>query len=128
MKRYLFLIAATPVDWTSFTPEQQAEFMTQHAQFENHLTTHGRLVSTAPLAGAEAATTIRHRDDQLVVSDGPFAETAEVISGYYDAELPDLDSAIAAAALLPHGYAVEIRPAIPTPTPDDQVPEDQAQA
>lgn len=44
------------------------------------------------------------------MSDGPFAETAEMIGGYYAVEVPDLDSAIAAVTLLPKAFAVEIRP------------------
>lgn len=41
-----------------------------------------------------------------------FEEYVEQVGGYYDIELPDLDSAIAAGSLLPSSYAVEIRPAI----------------
>ena len=39
-------------------------------------------------------------------------ETAEIVGGYYDVELPDLDHAIEAAGLLPPSYAVEIRPTV----------------
>jgi hypothetical protein len=39
-------------------------------------------------------------------------ETVEFVGGYYDVELPDLDSAIEAAQLLPPSYAVEIRPTV----------------
>ena len=46
------------------------------------------------------------------MTDGPFAETAEMIAGYYDVELPDLDAAVAVARLLPATYTVEIRPTI----------------
>ena len=46
------------------------------------------------------------------MTDGPFAETVEMIGGYYDVELPDLDHAMAACALLPAAYSLEIRPTI----------------
>ena len=51
-------------------------------------------------------------DGARTVTDGPFAELAEQIGGYYDVELPDLDAAIAAARLLPPAYTVEVRPVI----------------
>ena len=47
-----------------------------------------------------------------VLTDGPFAESVEMVGGYYDVELPDLDVAIEAASLLPPAYAVEIRSVI----------------
>ena len=48
----------------------------------------------------------------MAVVAGPFAETVEMIGGYYDVELPNLDAAIAAVSLLPAGYTVEIRATI----------------
>jgi hypothetical protein len=65
------------------------------------------------LGDAETATTLTTAaDGSRTVTDGPFAELAEQVGGYYDVELPDLDSAIAAARLLPAAYTVEIRPVI----------------
>jgi hypothetical protein len=64
------------------------------------------------LAGVDDATTVRHVDGRRVVTDGPFAETVEILAGYYDVELPDLDVAIEAAALLPSAFSIEIRPTI----------------
>jgi hypothetical protein len=46
------------------------------------------------------------------VTDGPFAELAEQVGGYYDVELPDLDTAISAGSLLHPSYTVEIRPVV----------------
>ena len=69
------------------------------------------------LAGpVEAELSPRHggdgRSDGPVVSDGPYAETVEQLSGFYLVDLPDLDAAIAVARLLPPAYTLEIRPAI----------------
>ena len=55
---------------------------------------------------------MRVRDDQDLLTDGPFAETKEQITGYFVFECPDLDQAIAWARRIPgarHG-AIEIRP------------------
>ena len=59
-----------------------------------------------------AATTVRERDRELVLSDGPFAETKEMLAGYYLIDVPDLDAATEWAAKMPLvGYgSVEIRP------------------
>ena len=63
---------------------------------------------------SSTATTVRVRDGQTVATDGPFAETKEVLGGYYLLDAPDLDAAIAYAALIPsasHG-SIEIRPIV----------------
>ena len=64
------------------------------------------------LAPPAAATTIRVRDGELLVSDGPFAETKEVIAGYDLLECADLDEAIEVARTHPMARAgrLELRP------------------
>jgi hypothetical protein len=110
VKRYVVLIAYPPDLWEQATEEQRERWYADHRAFDEFVAAHGNRIGTAPLAGTETATTLRHVDGQLRVSDGPFAETAETIAGYYDVELPDLDTAIAAGALLPEPFTVEIRP------------------
>ena len=60
----------------------------------------------------ETATTVRVRDGETLVTDGPFAETKEMLGGYYLIDVPDLDGALAWAAKIPNvGYgSVEVRP------------------
>jgi hypothetical protein len=58
------------------------------------------------------ATTVRVRDDERLVSDGPYAEVKEALGGYFVLDCPSLDDALDWAARIPaagHG-AVEIRP------------------
>jgi len=110
VKRYLLLVAYDPGLWEDATEEQRDAWYADHRTFDEHVREHGRCLATAPLAGADTATTLRHVDGRLQVTDGPFAETAEVLAGYYDVELPDLDAAIAAGSLLPSAFAIEIRP------------------
>lgn len=111
-KRYVILIAFAPAVWEEASLEQRDAWMEDHARFDAYVDEHGRRLSTAPLAGVEDATTVRHRDGQRVVTDGPFVDSVETIAGYYDVELPDLDAAIAAASLLPQAFSIEIRPTI----------------
>lgn len=114
MKRYVFLIAYRPGNFENEPPEVQETYFTAHEAFSAYVARHGAELSGAALADLDTATTVRHRadKDEVSLTDGPFAETTEMIGGYYDVELPDMDHAIAAAALLPSSYSVEIRPTI----------------
>ena len=70
-----------------------------------------------PLTPTSSATSVRVRDGRRLVTDGPFAETKEVLGGYYILECDDLDTALDAAARCPgavHG-TVEVRPLAPMP-------------
>jgi len=61
------------------------------------------------------ATTIRVRDGQTLTTDGPFAETKEVLGGFYLVDVPNLDDAIEFAAAVPaarRGGSVEVRPLV----------------
>ena len=72
----------------------------------------GQRLQGAVLAPKSAATTVRVRNGQLLVSDGPFAETKEVIAGFDLLECADLDEAIEVARAHPmaRGGRLEIRP------------------
>jgi hypothetical protein len=113
VRRYVVLVAFNPGQWDVASEVLRQEYLAAHHAFEEYVAVHGHRISSAPLAGADTATTIRHGDDGAVtVTDGPFVESVEQVGGYYDIELPDLGSAIAAGRLLPSSYAVEIRPAV----------------
>ena len=73
-----------------------------------------------PLAPSSAATTIRVRDGRRVTTDGPFAETKEVLGGYYVVDCPDLDGALEAAARCPGAAygSIEVRPLLSMDMPD----------
>jgi len=69
----------------------------------------------AELDSPDTATTIRVRDGETLTTDGPFAETKEVLGGFYLIDVPNLDDAIEFAAAVPasrRGGSVEIRPLV----------------
>src|SRR3954453_22226440 len=72
----------------------------------------GRRVSGGGLAAPSAATTVRGRGGEVLLTDGPFAETKEVIVGFDILECADLDEAIEVARAHPMSWAgrVELRP------------------
>lgn len=76
------------------------------------LTAGQRLLAAEPLHAADTATTVRVRNGQVTLFDGPFAETKEMLAGFYLVDAKDLNEAIRLAAAIPpaqHG-SVEVRP------------------
>jgi len=75
-----------------------------------------------PLATSATATTVRKSNGQVLITDGPFAETKEQLAGYYILDCADLDEALEWAARIPTacqgapGY-VEVRPIREIPMP-----------
>lgn len=74
----------------------------------------GVLVADHRLDRPELATTVRVRDGETLITDGPFAETSEYLAGYYLLDCPDLDTALAHAARVPnsHYVSIEVRPVL----------------
>ena len=72
----------------------------------------GVLLDSGPLQPPQAATTVRVRDGQTQLSDGPFAEIKEQLGGYYILACEDLDTALRYAAMIPSAKygSVEVRP------------------
>jgi hypothetical protein len=72
----------------------------------------GVLVDSSPLQPVHSATTVRVRDGQTQLSDGPFAEIKEQLGGYYILDCDDLDAAARWAAMIPSAKygSVEVRP------------------
>ena len=73
------------------------------------------VVGGAQLAPVTSATTVRVQDGRTLTTDGPFAETKEVLGGFYTVEADDIDVALEVAARIPAarmGGKVEVRPLI----------------
>ena len=86
--------------------------MQGYGAFTNEVREAGIMKEGAPLQGSDTATTVRLRNGKADAVDGPFAETKEVLGGYYILDCENLDEAIAYAAKIPsaaHG-SIEIRP------------------
>jgi hypothetical protein len=73
------------------------------------------VVSAQQLQPPESATTLRVKDGQTLTTDGPFADTKEILGGIYVIEADNLDVALAVGARVPAarmGGAVEVRPLV----------------
>lgn len=71
---------------------------------------HDKITHHAHLMPADAATTVRLEGGQPLVTDGPFVEGKEVVSGYAEIDVADLDEALGLAKSWPACPVVEIRP------------------
>lgn len=111
-KKYVILLAQDVEVWNSAPAAQQESWMDDHRRFDEHVAQHGAILAGEALDGASTATTVRRREGQPVVTDGPFVELVEQLGGFYLVELPSLDQAIEAVQLLPDCYSIEIRPTI----------------
>ena len=76
------------------------------------LTGQGNYVAGEALQPVETATTVRVRDDEVLISDGPFAETKEQLAGFYLLEARDLNEALQLASRIPPARfgTIEVRP------------------
>jgi hypothetical protein len=89
----------------------------ESAQLAQDLHSNGQYLGANPLHPTSTATSVRVRDDNRLVTDGPFAETREQLGGYFLIDAKDLDAAIGIAARLPSARfgTVEIRPVMEVP-------------
>jgi hypothetical protein len=74
-----------------------------------------RVLSAEQLQAATTATTVRVQDGEMLLTDGPFADTKEIFGGYYIVEARDLDDALELAGRMPAarlGGSVEVRPVV----------------
>jgi hypothetical protein len=109
MPQYMLLIY-TPVDGppAGSDPEQSSRWF----EYTQSLVDAGVHVTGDALQGVDSATTVRVRDGETQLIDGPFAESKEFLAGYYLLDCPDLDTALGHAARMPniHYGSTEVRP------------------
>jgi hypothetical protein len=115
---YAVLIYGDDAAWVDLPDEERAELraaeMPQWISLFEELGKADPNVVGKELDGRSTAKVVRVREGERIVTDGPFAETKEILGGAFLLDLPDLDEAIRLAALIPsakHG-SVEIRPVL----------------
>jgi hypothetical protein len=108
--RYVLLVCNDENE--QLNSEESEERYAAYARCQEEMEGRGVLVARERLQPTSASTTVRVRNGELVIADGPFAETKEQIAGYFVVEARDLDEAVELAALIPsvsHG-TIEVRP------------------
>ena len=113
--QYMLLIYNDEQAWARLSDEERNGFIREYFGLTNELREKGSYVNGAPLQPTATAITMRIRDDEQLVTDGPFAETKEQLGGFFLVEADSLDEALAWAAKIPAARygSVEVRPVLP---------------
>lgn len=109
---YLALIYADQSVWERMTDAEREAAYERYGAFAEAARAAGTLVGGEELASTASATTVRVRDHERLVSDGPYAEVKEALGGFFILDCASFDDALDWAARIPaveHG-AVEVRP------------------
>jgi hypothetical protein len=108
--RVLLLLYGNEKEWDAAVGRRQAD-ASRFAALERRLEAEGKLVAASALERVRTARTVRVRDGERLVTDGPFAETKEALGGFYLLDVDDLAEAERIAAELPVAEtgSVEIR-------------------
>ena len=112
--KYAFTIYTDETQRENATPEQMQQVSQAYFELTQEMEQKGVLVAGDGLYPTPTATTVRVRDGERNVTDGPFAETKEQLGGFYVLDVKDLDDAIEWAAKIPTAQlgSVEIRPVL----------------
>lgn len=112
--KYAMLIYPKPGIEAALTEEERTSVTAEYFALRDD----PRCVDGAHLQPGEMATTVRDGGSERLITDGPFADSKEVLAGYYVLEAADLDAALEFAQRIPavrFGGAVEIRPLVEIP-------------
>jgi hypothetical protein len=111
----MLLITADPTRENGTDPDVTNEYMT----FTREIADSGELVAGEALQAVDTATTVRVRDGKKATTDGPFAETKEVLGGFYIVNVASLERAQELAAKIPGAKTgqIEVRPLLEMPAP-----------
>jgi hypothetical protein len=113
MTQYLILLPGDESRWQSATEAERAAMYDRHRRFMALLAERGHtLIGGAELTHSSQARVVRGDLDAVTVSEGPFAETVEQLTGFYGVESDDLDDLLQVCGLLAGEHGLEVRAAV----------------
>jgi hypothetical protein len=109
--KYLCLIYLNEEEMDAMPADEMNSLNAEHLDFNDGLRTSGHFIEAEALAPAGAAACVRVRQGKASVTDGPFAETKELVAGFYLIEARGLNEAVQIAARIPSAPlgTVEVR-------------------
>jgi hypothetical protein len=115
--KYLVLIYSNPESrqiWEGFSDDQRAEGYRYYAALTEELAASGELIVSEALADPLLTTRVSVRDGQTLTSDGPFAESKELLGGFFLLDCESGERAVEIAARVPEAELglVEVRPVL----------------
>lgn len=110
--KYLLTIYGDEAGMENASPDEMKQMVEAYGAYTQEVEKAGILVAGEGLQGSQTATTVRVREGERSLTDGPFAETKEQLLGFYMLECNDLDDAIEWGAKIPGAQfgSVEVRP------------------
>ena len=110
--QYMLLIYDDEQTWAGMNDGERGQIFQAYGAYTEDMRSKGVFVAGDALQPTSTATTVRERNGDRLVTDGPFAETKEQLGGYYLIECENLDQAIEAAAKIPTAAngSIEVRP------------------
>ena len=110
--RYAVLIYQNETIYEGYGDADLQAALIRHRVLQNQSIAAGHFVETNRLGPSRTATTLRRNNGELTVTDGPFAETKELLIGFYIFDCDTLDEVIDYAGQIAHGdtATIEIRP------------------
>jgi hypothetical protein len=118
--KYLLMIYENESDWEAILEDEKGKIYQEYMDYATRIRKNGNYVAGEALQPVSTATTVRVKNGKTLTTDGPFAETREQLGGFFMVEARDLDEAIKLAAGIPAARtgSIEVRPILPTPTPE----------
>jgi hypothetical protein len=101
MTSYVVLLPGDETSWVNASEEERKAVYARHTQFAEALAARGHKVTGgAELAHSKEARVVRRGADGLTITDGPYAETVEQLTGFYLVETNDLDDLLDCTGIL----------------------------
>ena len=115
--KYLLLIYDREQAWANLSEAEKGAIYGEYMKFTEDIKNSGNYLGGAQLHPIASATSVRIRNGEQLVTDGPFAETHEQLGGYYLVEAKNLDEATSIASRIPSARlgTIEIRPLVEHP-------------
>jgi hypothetical protein len=110
--KYMLLIYSDPAKGPKYGTPEFEQLLSGYFAANEQMKSDGVLLGGDGLQGVETATSLRIKSGKVDVMDGPFAQTHEHLGGYYLIDVPNLDSAMKYAKLIPTAQygTIELRP------------------
>ena len=110
--RYLCLIYLDEQKLAAMPEPEMGALNARHLAFNEGLLDSGHFVEAEALQPASATTCVRVRNGRVALTDGPYAETKEMVAGFYLIDARDLNEAVQVASRIPAAPlgTVEVHP------------------
>ena len=114
MTQYVVLLPGDESAWANATEEQRSETYAKHGEFARLLGERGHKITGGnELTHSSEAKVVRNGDGGIVVTDGPYAETVEQLTGFDVVDTDDLDDLLQVVGVLAGVEgAIEVRPTV----------------